>query len=243
LGSNRDRADAVAGLRMIPLLAPTIGEALRQKLADDILAGRYPPGTRLDEQKLADIYRVSRTPVREALKHLAATGLVEHRPHRGMVVTEVTAERLSLMFEAMAELEAACARHAALNMTPEDRAQLLDLHAFSLEVAERGDADRYDHLNREFHALILRGCRNTYLSEPAFLLRQRLTPFRRLQFRAPDRMRRSHDEHGLIAAAIAAGRADETQDHMRRHLHSASEAFAESETRAGPDGASPSSAP
>src|SRR5207302_2156214 len=91
----------------------TRAEELRLQLADEIVRGALPPGAPLDETDIARRFSVSRTPVREALRQLAASGLIETRAHRGAVVAQPSIERLKSMFEAMAELEALCAGLAA----------------------------------------------------------------------------------------------------------------------------------
>src|SRR6185369_16305216 len=96
----------------------TRAEELRLQLADDIVRGALPPGASLDETDIARRFKVSRTPVREALRQLVASGLVEARAHRGAVVARPSIERLTGMFEAMAELEALCAGLAAERMLP-----------------------------------------------------------------------------------------------------------------------------
>ncbi len=85
----------------------------RPGLADAILSGEFAPGSRLDEQMLAGRFGVSRTPVREVLRELAASGLVEMRPRRGTIVAAPTASQIDTLFGAMAELEATCARLSA----------------------------------------------------------------------------------------------------------------------------------
>src|SRR5438309_1999067 len=99
----------------------TRAEELRLQLADEIVRGALAPGAPLDETEIAKRFNVSRTPVREALRQLAASGLVEARAHRGAVVARPSLERLTGMFEAMAELEALCAGLAAQRMSPVER--------------------------------------------------------------------------------------------------------------------------
>src|SRR3546814_11032117 len=82
----------------------------------------------LDESKLAQHFGVSRTPVREALRELAAADLVVLRPRQGAVVATVTVTQLLHMFEVMAELESFCARLAARRMTAEERRHLTEVH-------------------------------------------------------------------------------------------------------------------
>ncbi len=108
---------------------PTRAEALATQLAEAITEGRMPPGTSLEEERLAAAHGVSRTPVREALRLLAATGLVEQRPRRGAVVARPEPGRLAEMFQAMAELEAICASLCAAAMSRADKARLASRHA------------------------------------------------------------------------------------------------------------------
>ncbi len=91
----------------------TLAETVRQQIADDILRGALSPGARLDEIGLAKRFNLSRTPVREALRQLTATGLVEMRPRRGVIVALPGDSALAEMFEVMGELEASCARRNA----------------------------------------------------------------------------------------------------------------------------------
>src|SRR2546423_228451 len=106
----------------------TRAEELRLQLADEIVRGQLAPGAPLDETDIARRFSVSRTPVREALRQLAASGLIEARAHRGAVVARPTLERLTEMFEAMAELEALCAGLAAERMPAAERARLEAIH-------------------------------------------------------------------------------------------------------------------
>ncbi|MEW6452429.1 MAG: GntR family transcriptional regulator, partial [Pseudomonadota bacterium] len=105
----------------LPHQRRTLAEDLRLQIADEIVRGQLGPGAALDEMELARRFRVSRTPVREAIRQLAASGLIEVRAHRGAVVAKPDAERLVGMFEAMAELEGLCAGLAAERMTGAER--------------------------------------------------------------------------------------------------------------------------
>ena len=102
----------------------TTVDKLANDMAEAILSGEFAPGYRLDEQLLAQRYNVSRTPVREALRQLATTGLIEIRPRRGAVVTSVTPAQLEELFIAMCEMDSTCARLAAMSMLPTERRRL-----------------------------------------------------------------------------------------------------------------------
>ncbi|MBS5904037.1 MAG: GntR family transcriptional regulator [Acetobacteraceae bacterium] len=182
-----------------------LSERIRNALTDEIASGTLAAGTALDEQLLADRFGASRTPVREALRQLAVSGLVELRPRRGVVVTRVTATRIMDMFETSAEMEALCVRLATYRMTPLERSRLMDLHDASAEMVRRGDVDAYDGFNRDFHDAIYRATHNAFLAEQAMALRGRLAAFRRTQLRHGDRIHRSREEHGQVMAAIARG--------------------------------------
>lgn len=192
-----------------------------RRIADEIVLGHLAPGSRLDEVSLAARFNVSRTPVREALKQLAIMGLVETRPNRGSVVAALSVDQLDQMFEAIGELEAACARHAALRMTEADRARMLELHAEGRAAMQVGDIDRYDAANLELHATIIRGCYNPVLIDLATSLRHRVSSFRRTQFRNVERMGESFEEHSVIVEAILAHDVITTYREMRSHLLSA----------------------
>lgn len=215
-----------------------LADEVCRKISDDIVLGNFVPGSRLDEVSLAVRFNVSRTPVREALKQLSIMGLVDYRPNRGSVVAAMTPERLDQMFEAIGELEAACARHAALRMTEADREKMLALHKEGRVAMQEGDMNRYDTINLELHTNIIQGCHNPVLIEMAVSLRYRISSFRRTQFRNLERMGESFEEHSVIVEAILSHDVITAYRAMRNHLLSARSAT----TLAAPVWASPTSA-
>ena len=114
-----------------------------KKIEDDIVFGNLPPGTKLDEQELCDRYNVSRTPVREALKLLAADGLVEIRPRRGAIVPKIEPLVLCEMFEVMAELEGMCGRLAARRIQAQEKENLIKLHHNCKQYVLAEDSESY----------------------------------------------------------------------------------------------------
>jgi len=174
-------------------------------MAEAILSGEFAPGYRLDEQLLAQRYNVSRTPVREALRQLATTGLIEIRPRRGAVVTRVTPAQLEELFIAMGEMEATCARLAAMSMLPTERRRLQALHDRMASAERQKDAKAFADDNHLFHALIYVGSHNRFIEETAAALRRRLSPFRRAQFQLEGRPPRSFAEHDAVVSAIISG--------------------------------------
>jgi DNA-binding GntR family transcriptional regulator len=197
---------------------PTRADALATQLAEAITDGRMPPGTTLEEERLAAAHGVSRTPVREALRLLAATGLVEQRPRRGAVVARPEPGRLAEMFQAMAELEAICASLCAVAMNRADKARLASRHATMGKIVEDGWLDAYRDANVAFHEALYAGSGNGYLAEMAEATRRRLAPFRAAQLGGRDRLAASHAEHGAIVAAIIAGDSAGAAAAVRAHL-------------------------
>lgn len=204
----------------------TRADELRTRIADEITSGLIPPGTRLDEVQLAERFDVSRTPVREALKQLSTIGLVTRGARRTMTVAEISSPQLDQMFELMGELEATCARLAAVKMTSEDRARIERAHEICRERMRQGDAVGYGEANASFHAIIYAGSHNPYVVEATQQIRIRLAPFRKAQFYTPDRMAKSFEEHDHIVRAIL--RADQVMaaDIVREHIVAARMAYA-----------------
>jgi DNA-binding GntR family transcriptional regulator len=176
------------------------------------------PGVGLDETELARRFGVSRTPVREAIRQLAASGLVEVRAHRGAVVARPSEERLLGMFEAMAELEALCAGLAAERMSPAERRALEAVHEELRALIQGGDPQRYHEVNEAFHAAIYAGTHNAYLAEMTHATRSRVQPFRRAQFRNLGRLAKSHVEHDRVVLAILRGDRVGAASAMRLHI-------------------------
>lgn len=205
---------------------PTLAEAIRVGLADEITSGHLQPGTELDEQAIARRFGASRTPVREALRELASAGLVTIQPRRGVRVATLTADHLGDLFELMAETEAMCARLATYRMTPQERFALQSVHRSSLAAVRADDVDAYDSSNRDFHAAIYRGTHNVSLAAHAGQLRLRLAPYRRAQLRNEQRLQQSYAEHDAILAQMLRGDGAEAERAMRAHMLTASAALA-----------------
>jgi DNA-binding GntR family transcriptional regulator len=196
----------------------TLAETIRLQLADEIIRGILAPGAILDETELARRFRVSRTPVREAIRQLATSGLVESRAHRGSVVAWPSHERLIGMFEVMAELESLCAALAAVRTTLEERHAIAAVHDELRVMIQSGDPQRYHEINEAFHATIYAGAHNAYLTEITAATRLRVRPFRRAQFRNLGRLAKSHVEHDLVVTAIMRGDRTGAAEAMRHHI-------------------------
>jgi DNA-binding GntR family transcriptional regulator len=206
--------------------SPTRTEDLCNRLADEIITGQIVPGTRLDEHSLAERFSVSRTPVREALRHLTAIGLAVPGGMRSLYAAGVTSEKRRELFEVMAELEAICARMAAMRMSSAERKALEDLHLQSAERMRSGDRESYSDDNFLFHAAIYRGSHNATIEEMAHGTRKRLAPFRAGQFKVLGRLGKSFAEHQRVVDAILRGDESGAEAAMLEHVALVSDASA-----------------
>lgn len=211
--------------RAPPLLPRTLAGRLRMQLSDEIVRGELAPGVVLDEMELARRFQVSRTPVREAIRLLGASGLVNARPHRSAVVARPDKEQLLAMFETLRELESLCAGFAAERMLPDEHAALRRTQDELSEIVQSGDPQRYHEINEEFHRQIYVGSHNSYLSDLTFATRVRIAPFSRAQFRNMGRLAKSYEEHARIIAAILARDAKTASRVMRAHIGSVYDAY------------------
>ena len=202
-------------------------ETIRADLTERILKGELRPGNRLDEQGIADHYKVSRTPVREVLQQLAAAGLAEIKPRRGAFVKLLTRQEILDLFEAMAELEAICAKHAAGRMSLIEISHLEDLLREGASLAKTADGGAYANLNLKFHQAIFEGAHNASLMEMAQILRLRTSPYRNAQFsrnrgNEAQRMASSQQEHEALLEAIQARDGAKAYQLMSHHITSSS---------------------
>jgi len=163
--------------------------------------------------------------VREALRLLAASGLVDQKAHAKALVAKPDADALAGMFEVMGYLEALCAGLCATMMSAAEREALDSLHRQMAGIVRAGDATRYAEANDLFHTTIYEGAHNTYLNEITRSTRQRLQPFRRAQFGALGRLAKSHAEHDAVVEAILRGDRSAAELAMRQHISIVEDAY------------------
>jgi DNA-binding GntR family transcriptional regulator len=195
----------------------TRGALVTAALELDILDGKLRPGARLDEESIGKRFGVSRTPVREAFKHLASAGLIEIKPHSGAFVATLTISVLVEMFEMMAILEAACAALAARRHDVTDRAALHAAQEACRLAAEEEDPEKFYAANAQLHEAIYRASHNNYVENQTVTLRQRLEPYRRSITFHRGLMHKSMTEHQRVIDAIL--QMDEEAAHRMMSKH------------------------
>ena len=194
----------------------TLSDQVFDALVRDILAGVLQPGARLDEPTICKRFGVSRTPIREALRRLGGAGLVEIAPRKGVTVARIDVQQLNGMFEALAEFEGLCARLSAVRMTTLEKKRLQVVNANRVKRIADGDKN-FAAMNNEFHEVIYQGAHNPSIALVARNFRQRLTPFRVLQF-VPGRTEYSLHEHDEIVRAIVDSEAEQAYVAMHDHI-------------------------
>jgi DNA-binding GntR family transcriptional regulator len=200
-------------------------DQIAETLEQLVFSGRFEDGARLDEVKLAEEFEVSRTPIREALQVLVASGLAQQIPRRGVFVRQPGPVELMEMFETMAEIEASCARFAAMRMTDADLAELVAANEACHAAMVAASPVEYYSENEVFHRLIYRGCYNGYLEMQAIWLQNRLRAYRKIQLKLRGRLSQSMTEHSEILAALQAGDAEAAAQAMRAHVAVQGEKF------------------
>ncbi|PKO48253.1 MAG: GntR family transcriptional regulator [Betaproteobacteria bacterium HGW-Betaproteobacteria-4] len=208
-------------------IAPTaLYQEVAERLRQRIFAHELTPGTWIDEQKIAEEYGISRTPLREALKVLASEGLVDLRPRRGCYVTEISRQDTDDIFPLMALLEGRSAAEAVRRAKPADIAALKNIHEQLEAAAREGRIDAFFESNQEFHKKIQELSGNRWLLSVIQDLRKVLKLSRLHSLSLEGRLQQSLDEHRLIMAALQAGDAAKAEKMMHDHLLSGREALA-----------------
>jgi DNA-binding GntR family transcriptional regulator len=187
-----------------PLLEyPTMQRLVTERLRSAILAGRLAPGERLQQDELAQRLRVSRMPVREALRTLHTEGLVELRPHRSAIVVSLRPEDIAEVFEIRAMLEGRAAALAAPNLTAPTRRRLRQV----FEEMDRVDHidERWLALNRDFHMAIYPASGWPRLCALIEAQRNLVQPYIRAALALLGRTTTARAEHEQILLAAEAG--------------------------------------
>ncbi|NVH70984.1 GntR family transcriptional regulator [Paraburkholderia sp. JPY432] len=205
----------------------SLASEIRATLQAEIEQGKLAPGTLVDERALATRFNVSRTPVREALQHLAARDLVVISPRQGIAVARLSIGKVRAMLEYIGELETLCARFAARRASDELREQLDHALLACQQAAVEDDADQYAIANAQFHELIYEGSRNQYLAEQIRTARRRSARYRMSDLRSRGQIARSLQEHFGIARAIQSGDETKAAEAMMKHVPAGTTGFSE----------------
>jgi DNA-binding GntR family transcriptional regulator len=199
-------------------LAATISERLAQRIRQDILKGRFPPGRRLKIADFATLYGVSHMPVREALRRLEGEGLIEVAPHRGATVRAIDASFIAAIYEVREALEGILTERCAERATEADIRRLEEAARQFAALAAGGESDALIQGNRRFHAIIFEIAGNDEAARILETGRILIEALRQALGRDARRLAAINSEHEAIVAAIRARTASEAGLLARRHV-------------------------
>ena len=219
------RADRAAVRR--PALHTQVVDKLRRLIAN----GEIPAGERINELQIAQNFRVSRTPIREAVKLLASEGLLELSPGRGARVRRLSRAETLEHFEVIAALERHAVELAVQRMTDPQRAQIVALHEAMKAAFEASDARGYFDLNQKMHRLFVRFAGNDTLAALHEAMTKRARRDRPLTLSSAPRWRASMAEHDELVSAASRGEADRAGAAILHHLRRTAQAMADAAER------------
>jgi len=200
---------------------PNQTDVIMNTLFDWIDTGRLNPGDEVDEATLIQTFNVSRTPVREALMKIEATGLLRRLPRKGAVVFKPTLEEFLAILEVHATLEGQAAGLAARRLS-NDSAVYLEAATRACETHQstKGDADPdgYYQLNLRFHAAVAQAAGNTFLLDMIKTNARKLMAYYRARYRYAGSIAASAQDHREIATLITARDSVGAEAAMRRHV-------------------------
>jgi DNA-binding GntR family transcriptional regulator len=194
----------------------TTADAVYQALRHSILHGDLAPGERLRSDALANELRVSRTPVREALRKLEAEGLVA-RSGFGLIVRALSERDLTELFYVREALEGMAARLAAENATPTEIAEIRELLEDMEAVRRRGDVDALRRLTGEFHQLVCRASHNNRLLHSLKTLLDHVRQIQTSTLHGEGRPAEALKEHRNLLRAIEGRDGDRAEQLAREH--------------------------
>ncbi len=194
-------------------------ERLADELREMIVDGRLAPGARINEAEVAERFSVSRTPLREALKVLAAEGMVELRPHSGARVASLTTADLVDAFRVIGALEGLAGELAAQRITEDELDEVRHLQDEMNEAFATNDLARYFHANQATHDIILTAARNPLLQKQYRSVSGLLAAARFRANLSRERWAHALKEHEVILALLELRQSAQLGDVLRAHLN------------------------
>lgn len=196
----------------------SLSDKVFNTLREDILSGKYLVGEELKEMNLAAELKVSRTPVREALRQLELEGLIEIVPNKGATVIGIDQEDVRDICEMRSMLEGLCARKAAENITEDILAEMEEVLDLSEFHSNKGKYDQVLELDNKFHELLYRASGSKMLRKTLTDFHQYLEKVRKKTLSYPERVEHSNQEHRAIVDALKVNNGGEAEKLANLHI-------------------------
>jgi len=194
---------------------------VENQLRTAIISGQFPPGARLIERELCELFDVGRTSVREALRQLEAEGIVTSLPHRGPMVATVTAEDARQIYDLRQLLEGYCARQMALLGKDTDIAKLKKAFAAFEDACTKPNIKMVIARKNQFYATLFSGACNIQVERILQSLHNRISQLRVSSLSAPGRLEVSVEEVRALVDAISARDPDGAERACQAHIQAA----------------------
>lgn len=195
-----------------------------ERLRDAIIAGHFKPGDRLIERELCERMGVSRTSIREALRHLEAQHLIQVEPRRGPVVTRITRKQVAEIYEVRALLEAALVRRFAETATEADITALRRIYENLRQARSSGDVPRIVALTKRFIEHMMDVVDHELIGDVLRKLTARIGVVRVLAIAVPGRLEESGRELAIVMEAIERRDGDQAARSLTTYVLNAAEA-------------------
>jgi DNA-binding GntR family transcriptional regulator len=203
---------------IIAIPRAALHEQVAHRLRQMLVENRIPPGAKLNERELSSVLNVSRTPLREAIKMLAAEGLVELLPNRGAIAVLLTELDVRNTFEVMAGLEAQSGELAAQRITDGELAEIKAMHYEMLAAYTRQDLPAYYRLNAAIHNAINMAAKNPVLTLTYGQVNARLQALRFRSNQDGEKWKAAVKEHEQMISALTARDAVAMRAVLMSHL-------------------------
>lgn len=197
---------------------PNLREKAYCEIKERILSGDLKGSTLISEYQLSDEMKISRTPIREALRDLQKAGLVEIYPQRGALVVELTEQDLNEIFSIKELIEGHCAAEITRQGKSSVFDKLQEIQVATEEALSRGDRDEAYATATKLHEIILSSARNRRLISMMELLQDQVFRINQSTLRLPNRLEETVAEHSAIVEAVRSGKPDAARDKMVEHL-------------------------
>lgn len=195
-----------------------------------ILSGKYETGMKIKETKLAHDFNISRTPIREALRLLAAEGFLENIPNKGIIVRNFNYKDIKEIIQVREIVEALAGFLACSLISKEELSKLELIHNSMEEAATKKDLLSYSKFNEKFHEKIVENCGNSHLTSICNRLNNHSMLFKISIITAKGRMAESQIEHKRILDSIKKRDCSRTKALMQKHLKAVRKYFVENES-------------
>jgi len=196
----------------------SLREKIYQKIRDDITYGKFLPGERLVEERLAEEFKASRSPIREALRQLESEGLITFERNRGITITKLSIKQVDEIYTLRCLLESYAAGLTAERITKKDVPFLIDLQEKLSVAAKNMDLRDWLHNNALFHGFLCEHCGNSNLIQVLDILKRRVYRYHYITVSIPGNFEIYLGHHAGMLEGCEKNDGEMAEKYMKLHL-------------------------